>query len=295
MEVSEIQVETTKIKYLPLEETLLMPVGDCHFSNGGPTDPCDTERFKRHLDWGMKRSAWFLGMGDMLEIMSPSNRRALRGVRLYDSTQDMIEQAGNERLLKFLEVVKGTEGHWLGLLEGHHFMEFEDGTTSDTRVCSFLKAPFLGNCAFVHLNFKKPKASSASIGATIWCHHGTGGGQLVSAPLNLLERVVEHFEADIYLMGHQHKKVAAPIDRVYVSWRSNPPRVLHRRMILACTGGFLRAYMQGSKRRGRAQGTYVEKRMLSPTALGGIAVYIRPRRIREGDQDTYHLDLGVEQ
>lgn len=295
MEISEIQVETAKSKYLPLEETIVMPVGDTHFSGGGPTDPCDVDRFKHHLDWGMKRGAYFLGMGDYLDVMSPSNRSALVRAGLYDSAQDFIEDAGNKMLLKFLEIIKGTEGRWLGLLEGHHFFEFEDGTTSDTRICQFLKAPFLGNCAFVRLNFKKQSNKTAAIGATIWCHHGVGGGRLVSAPLNLLEHVVKAFDADIYLIGHQHKKVAAPIDRVYVSWRSNPPRILHRRVILACTGGFLRGYMQGSKRRGRAQGTYVEKRLLSPTALGGIAIYIRPRRILDGEQDTYHLDLGVEQ
>ena len=314
MEIISTRVDTQKALYLPLEETVIMPVGDIHYSGGGDNDPCDVDRFKRHLEWGMKRKAYFLGMGDGLDIMSPSNRKALLRADLYDSTQDLIENMGGALVEKFLQLVKGTEDRWLGWLQGHHYYEFEDGTTSDTRICQALRAPFLGDCAFVRLNFIGPVGPEAAArrtekqgarpivakrnikaGCTIWCHHGTGGGRLVSAPLNLLEHVIKVFEADIYLIGHQHKKVAAPMDRIYVNWRTRSPSLRHRRVIIACTGGFLRGYMQGIRRQGRSQGTYVEKRLLSPTALGGIAIYARPRRDTREGMDRYHLDLGVEQ
>lgn len=303
MEVITQKVHTAKSLFLPLQETLLMPVGDTHYEGGGPRDNCDLDRFQRHLEWGMKHGAYFLGMGDLLEVASPSNRQALIKADLYDSVQDMIEDVGNTQLERFKQIIKGTEGQWLGLLEGHHFYVFEDGTTSDTRLCQFLKAPFLGNCAFVRLLFTQPTTSEnrtiqtskgrviSRAGCTIWCHHGTGGGRLTSAPLNLLEHVIKAFDADIYLIGHQHKKVAAPLDRVYVDWKAKPPKIRHRRIIIGCTGGFLLGYKQGSERRGRAQGTYVEKRLLNPTALGGLVIYIRPRH----EPGRYHLDLSVEQ
>lgn len=331
MEVVEFEAKTARALYLPLEETLLMPIGDVQFAGGGPDDPCDVDRFQRHIEWGMKRGAYFLGMGDYLDVASPSNRAKLEVSGLYDSLQQMIQEAALRQLEKFQQMLKGTEGRWLGLLEGHHFIDFDDGTTTDTRLAQYLGAPFLGDSAFVRMNFvtfynpntatvkrraelgAKVPTRMVEAGATIWCHHGVGSGRSVAAPLTLLEHITKAFEADIYLMGHQHKKIAATLDRIYVNWKARPPRIEHRKVVIGCTGGFLRGYMQGMRRKGRPQGTYVEQRMLAPTQLGGLVIYIRPRRlsILTGTQPTeaevrhrqrqhrlnkgYHLDLNVEQ
>ena len=289
MEIQSIEVKTAKSLHLPYQEAIVMPIGDVQYSGGDKNDPCDVDRFQRHIEWGMKRGAYFLGMGDYLDTISPSQRVALKKLELYDSTEDMIEEILGKRLERFQRLVKGTEGRRLGLLEGHHHADFPDGTTTDTRLCQFLKAPFLGDCAMVQLVFKDT-ALVRRASCTIWAHHGVGGGKLLSAPLNTLEHVVKAFSADIYLIGHQHKKVAGPLDRIFVQWEADPPRVQHRRIIMACTGGFLRGYMQGHQRAGRAQGTYVEQAMMNPTSLGGVVIYIRPR----ASKGKYHLDLSIE-
>jgi len=288
MEVITKSVRTAKALYLPYRETPIMPIGDVQFAGGGANDPCDVDRFQRHLEWGMKRGAYFLGMGDYLDTVSPSNRATIKAAKLYDSAEDAIIEIMELRLERFQRLVKGTEGRWLGLLEGHHYYDFEDGSTTDTRLCKVLKAPFLGDSAFVRLMFKAQGKSR--IGCVIWCHHGVGGGRLTSAPLNLLEHVIKAFSADIYLIAHHHKLVGAPIDRVYVNWDRDPPTIEHRTVIIGCTGSFMRGYLQGHKRSGRAQGTYVEQRMLNPTALGGMVVYVRPRNTH----GKHHLDLSVE-
>ena len=289
MEVISQNVKTAKSLFLPLQETIIMPIGDVQYAGGGVNDACDLNRLQRHLEWGMKRGAYFLGMGDYIDVASPSNRDAVRHAKMYDSLQDALEEINEQYLEKFKSVLKGTEGRWLGLLEGHHFWEFADGATTDTRLCQALKAPFLGDCAFVRLVFKSN--GKQRTGCTIWCHHGVGSGKLAGAPLNSLEHIIKAFEADIYLMGHMHKKVAAPMNRVYVNWDEDPPRMRHRNVIIGCTGGFLCGYLQGSKRAGRAQGTYVEQKMLNPTALGGLVVYVRPRNTH----GRYGVDLSVEQ
>lgn len=287
MELNSLEVKTAKSLYLPYREAIIMPIGDVQYAGGDKNDACDVDRFQRHMEWGMKRGAYFLGMGDYLDTLSPSQRAALKKLEMYDSTEDMVEEILGQRLEKFKKLVKGTEGRWLGLLEGHHYAEFADGTTTDTRLCQYLKAPFLGDCAMVRVNFADSKVRSSCI---IWAHHGVGNGRLLSSPLNALEHVVKAFSADVYLIGHQHKKVAGPLDRIFVQWEADPPQIKHRRIIMACTGGFLRGYMQGHQRSGRAQGTYVEQRMMNPTSLGGIVIYARPR----SSTGKYHLDLSVE-
>ena len=87
-------------------------------------------------------------------------------------------------------------------------------------------------------------------------------------------------------MGHQHKKIAAPIDEIYYS-RSG--RMLHHTKVLACTGSFLKGYLANSTSEGRAGGTYVEKGMMTPVSLGGIVIELGIVKEEYGDR----LDLNV--
>ncbi|KKL10021.1 hypothetical protein LCGC14_2560020 [marine sediment metagenome] len=55
-------------------------------------------------------------------------------------------------------------------------------------------------------------------------------------------------------------------------------QVTRRNRILACTGGFLKGYDEGTENPlGHPAAGYVEKAMLTPTALGGVMLFIRPR------------------
>lgn len=291
MEVIPLEVTATRSVKVPFDETTLAPIGDVHYQDGRETDPCNVTAFRRHLEEAMKRDALLLGMGDMLEVMSPSNRRALAQAQLYDSVRDMLEEAGARQLEGMQDMLKGTEGHWIGMLEGHHYYEFEDGTTSDTRLCQFLKAPFLGTCGYLGLKFQD--RTQVRERCNIWCHHGIGSARTLSGSLSFLERLPIFFpQADIILMGHRHVclGVKAP-GGVYVHWDADPPRVDHRERILGFTGSFHRGYMQGYKQRGRASGTYVERALYPPASLGGMFIRINPIK----RHDHYSLKLNVEQ
>lgn len=269
MEIQEITVDTAVNASLDWEDTIIMPVGDVQLGAEG----CDEERFKRHVDWGMRHGAYFLGMGDYVDVASPSNRDVLRSARLYDSVHDKLAQAAEQDVVKFTSIVAGSEHRWLGLLQGHHYYEFPDGTTTDTRLAQALGAPFLGDCAFVRLRFGR--STHSALTCTIWCHHGIGYGVGAGAPLTKLMGLVPYFEADIYLMGHMHKVVGAPLDQLYMT-RKSPPKLKHRTRIIAGTGSFLRGHLQGSRKAGRASGSYVEKGMLPPVSLGGVVITVKP-------------------
>jgi len=294
LELVSSLVKTHLSTTLPLQETLIMPIGDIQHQ---PEPLADLDRLRRHVDWGMRHDAYFLGMGEYIDLASPSSRKALAGAKTYDVVQDALDEKARELTNDVLQILHPTRGRWLGLLAGHHLWEFQDGDTSDTYLARALGAPFLGDCAMIRCIFEGQGKKRCSF--AIWCHHGAGGGFTLAAPLNKLERVVEYFDADVYLIGHLHKKVAAPMDRLYVNWNCDPPRVEHKTIIVACTGGFMKAYMEGSKRAGRSQGTYVEKKMLMPTALGGIILRARPVERRYQTRNSkeskhWRLDLNVE-
>lgn len=266
------------------EEILLMPLGDVQWAGHEPE--VAMAMLARHVKWGVERGAWFLGMGDYIDYMSPSNRERYNAAGLYDTTRRRNDDSARGLVEDlYLKALKPSKGRWLGLLEGHHYHEYRDGTTSDQDLASRLDAPFLGTCAFVRLVVKDSSRGSTG-NVVVWCHHGVGSGTTLAAPLNKLERLLEAWEADIYLMGHMHRKVAGPIDRVEPVWsgRRNAATLMHRTKIIACTGSFLKAYTKSdsgprTKKTPAAliRGGYVEQGMMRPTALGGVLVKIRPR------------------
>lgn len=289
MELIQAKVETVASASLPWDEAKIMPLGDVQLGAEG----CDEDRFKRHVEWGMKQDAYFLGMGDYVDVASPSNRLKIKQAALYDSVNEALEEQAQVAIERFLKLVKGTEGRWLGLLSGHHYWEFQDGSTSDTRLAQAMKSAHLGSCAFVRLQFAGRSSSKGGLTCTIWCHHGQGGGIKQGAPLNKLENLIGAFDADIYLMAHMHKKVGGMIDQLYMT-RQAPFKLRHRTKLIAGTGGFLRGYLQGSKQGKVASGNYVEKAMMGPVALGGILIKVRPVRDQTDGNDDARLDIGVE-
>lgn len=270
---------------------LLMPIGDIQYA--GKDSSTAIEMLRRHIAWGVEHGAYFLGMGDYVDFASPSNRLRLRQAALYDTALKTLSDAATHLTTELCQTaLKGSEGRWLGLLEGHHYYQLEDGTTTDQLLCRLLKTRFLGTSAYVRLMFEIGTRRGRVL---IWCHHGAGYGSRVSAPLNRLDQLLVSWDADIYLIGHQSKKVAAPLDRIEPVWSGRGgPHLIHRTKILACTGSFSRAYVAGSKQGPTPRGDYVEQKMLSPAALGGVLVRITPRWDQSGPKESWLPDLSVE-
>tara|TARA_R110000824_G_scaffold350869_1_gene537797 strand:- start:373 stop:1260 length:888 start_codon:yes stop_codon:yes gene_type:complete len=294
MELSSVEHLTNKP--LPWKETLIIPIGDIQLQQ--QRDVVDLDRLKEVIAYGVKNNAWFIGMGDFIDMESPSNRRKLRESGFYDSVVDAIDAKAEELEEELQEILKPSIGRWLGLLEGHHYHVHQDGTTTDQHMANFLKAPFLGTCAYINLTFKPDNNSAGQPKVVIWAHHGRAGGKLLSTPLNQLEHIVKAFEADIYLVGHHHKSVAGRLARIYPIFNQKVGWFKAKDIIIACTGSFLKGYLEGSKKEGRAGGLYPEVAMMNPLALGVIKLWIRPtyKRLlgtkRKGGMPT--IDLNVE-
>ena len=292
MEILDIAVTGRKSLVLPWEEIQIIPLGDIQLGAQG----VDKERLRGYIEWGLAQgNVYFLGMGDYIDVMSAGNRQAYRSVRLYDSVRNAMQEKAQGLVEEFLKLMKGSEGRWLGILEGDHLFEFEDGSTSDTRIAQGLGTSYLGNCAMIGLSFRRANTKT-TMRCVLWAHHGAGGGLTPHAPLLRLVQVMRDFEADIYLIGHQHKKPVLKHPRIYLSEKP-PYRLVAKNKILAGTGGFFQGYQQGSVLpSGRPGGSYVEKRMLPPVALGSVVVKIRPvwSGNRKGRPSQSRLDLSVE-
>ena len=281
-------------------ETLICPIGDIQWA--GEDESVAIGMLARHIEWGAKQGAWFVGMGDYTDAFSPSNRQAIETAAVYDTTRNVLDSAATMLVDELYErALAPSRGKWIGMLEGHHFHKFQDGTTSDQMLCNKLAAQFLGTSAYIRIRFRVEGQPKEVGQVLIWCHHGSGGGQRAGAPLNKLEMLPISFEGDIFMMGHTHKKVATPLDRivpVFPKGESNSPaRLIHRTILLVSTGGFLRGYVEECKQGQTPRGNYVEQKMLPPIALGAPIIRIRPRwkdvEVRSEGKRVSHSTLWV--
>ena len=276
MEIVEFAPQKTATRYLPWDSTLkIMPIGDLHIG----ADGFKAELLGRYIEQGLKDGCYFIGMGDFLDFTSSSNRERLINANLYDSARTVIDEAADRLVDTLAAILKPSTGRWLGMLEGNHMWCFDDGTTSDMALCRALKAPFLGSCGLVQCRFRDATSPRRTITADVWGAHGYGGGATPAGILNKLHRAMESFEADVYFMGHLHRLVAEKVSRLYCSHSPNP-KIIERPKILCGTGSFMAGYQQGSKYAGRPHGSYVERKILPPSALGSPVIAVWPKRAK---------------
>jgi len=269
MEILNFVPQKVKRAELLWTPTLLVPVGDLQYGAEGFWKAGFVRWLEECFEEADGQPIYFLGMGDYADMLSPSNRQRVGSSGLYEIALDALEAQADRDVEGIKGLLEATKGQWIGMLEGHHYFEFDDGSTTDTRLCNYLETTFLGDCAQIHLRFKKNDHVSKIV--RVWCHHGSGTGSTNKK----LADIAAGNDADLLLMGHtpniEGKKLS-------YSYTTDAGQLRHRERRVAGTGGWLRGYKQGSSRKGRAQGNYVEQRMLPPAPLGGIKIWLKPWR-----------------
>lgn len=256
------------------KQIVIAPLGDIQWS--GDHGSTARDHLRRHIDRALAHDAWFLGMGDYTDFASPSNRARLAAANVYDTAQEVLEDAAANLVDEVYErFLKPTTGRWIGLLEGHHFYEF-GGRTSDMMLAEKLKTKHLGTSCFVHIE---------PADVTLWAHHGMGGGVLPTASLNKLYHTSAGLHgADAYLIGHSTKEGAVRLSRPFPRWDRDEPDLSHRDVVLVNTGGFSRSNVPRSRRGGIPRGDYAEQGMMTPSPLTAPLVKIYPGEKRQEDK-----------
>lgn len=228
----------------------------------------DFDRFKADIARGLEKGSYFIIPGDLVDIASPSNRRILSGAGLYDSVMLALEEYAEEARLMVREVLLPARERILAILSGHHFWAYSDGSTTDTRLADELGVPFLGFSGVVRLELVDRKRK-LEIPFDIFVTHGDGAGRKPWSPLQRLDDIAHYFIADLYLIGHHHKRAAVPLHRMSVRWYRQNGRshglVVEAPVYLVGTGGYLKGYIENSP---PWQPSYIEAKMLPPAALG---------------------------
>ena len=250
-------------------KVLVAPISDLQWSGAqGPTAVTIAQRHIARV-LGYEKEGWtvrFVGLGDYIDFLSPSNRQRLASAALYDSADQVIDEKAHQLVEEvFNTILKPTRGKWLGILEGHHFYEAQ-GSTSDMWLAEILECSFLGTETYIRL---EPS------GIVLWAHHGVGGGQLPSAPINKLYHVAHGLVgADVYMMGHTTKMGVVRLSRPTPDWNRTKPDLTHSDIYLVSVGGFSKSTIVGHKQGRIVRGDYAEQKMLTPSPLAAPLVWV---------------------
>lgn len=285
------------VRYVvPFEPMNIMVLADIQWA--GWNGPTATGTLKKAIQRGVDNKCKFLGGGDYIDFMSPSNREEYQRARIYDTARNVMSEKADELIRElYHEFLTLTHGQWLGLVEGHHFFEFPEGDTSDKRLCKMLGgARFLGTSGYIGLAFQRAD-SRAGITVNIWLHHGAGSCQTAAGQISKLERLAGSFEADVFVMAHYTQKPQGECERVYPVWKGIP-HLKHKVIKLVGAGGFGRGYQVGCKHGKIPRGNYVERAAMRPTVLGAPIIRITPERVFKTVngriRESYEVDIKVE-
>lgn len=267
----EIEVEQNK-------PFTIIPFGDVHRDS----ELHAADEWKDFLAYAKsKKNALFLGMGDYTDGVSTSERIVLSDSGLHDTTRRSVEGFYKGVAATLSNELSFMRGRMIGMLGGNHYLRFNDGDTTDHILAAALGTKFLGVCSFIRLSLRLKGAEGKKNCLDIFAHHGKGGGGTPGSTFNTIEKMSQTAEADIFLMGHDHKKGCIPSSPRLQLTSTGSEAELHvkeRTPWLGRTGSFLKAYEPGMV-------SYNVDAGRSPCALGWIEFEVTVTRSQSEGRD----------
>lgn len=215
------------------------------------------------------KSCYFIGMGDYLDEISTSERKAYINADYHDSTAQNLQRFYTERAVNLAKEISFMRGRLMGLCEGNHYFKLDSGITTTNVMCQELDVKYLGVKCFIEVILRYDKYHAHRL--IIAVHHGEGGGRRSTTSVGKLENMAHTTNADIILQGHDHRKNHIEVTEIGITHAQNGmPNVIQRVKYCARTGGFLKGYISNHQ-------SYVADANLPPNSLGNVEFHITPK------------------
>ena len=260
----------------------IAPLGDIQW-NGDPDD-VDCGGLERHIQRALDAKAWFVGHGDYIDFASPSSRARLMSSGAYDGPMQKLDDVALELVDQvYNRFLKPTKGRWAGMLEGHHFWQLKDGTTTDQTLCRLLGTTHLGTEAGIE--WQVPLSRTALTSFQTWHHHGWGAGEESNLILKLKKVAADWDGVSACFMGHMTKMASTVIPKLRMVFSPAHAAVVERRVLLVGTGGWNKGKVVGRRDGLVPRGGYVERGGMRPVSLGAPLVTVTTEILRRGSSD----------
>lgn len=265
----------------------LIPFGDIHRDAPG----CDVIRWHDFLEKCKRENdkyTYYLGMGDYNDFLSPSERKAIRGASLHDTSIASLDRWAKENEDRFFKEIEFMGDNLIGMIEGNHEYEYAKGGTSTQSMCQRMGCKWLGNISAIRMKLFPQKSSSKYCSVDIIAAHGKAGGKCAGTTINQVDDLRKIFPAaDIYIEGHDHNRGALPKSGLFLTGgRGDTLTIKQKRQWLARSGSFLRAYVEDTP-------CYIVRGLGHACELGTIRFDIWVHRQQQGKNDFIYPDIHV--
>ena len=267
MEINKITITYEKKG----EKFRLIPIGDLHIGNRG----CDIKKIKDLISWiAEKENTYWIGMGDYLEAINYTDKRfdpSSVAKKYLDCLDNLVE----EQKADFISLFEKIKHRCIGLHTGNHEDAIRRFYHVDVvnDIAKEFNVKNLRYSAFTILQFARSKENwktKAMRNFIIFSTHGRAGGRKGGNKINRLEDLMAWFDADVYLMGHSHKKILTTVTQLSVITGKKNSTLIYKKKIGAVTGSFLQGYALGGLT------SYTERWEYPPTDLGVIKITFIP-------------------
>ena len=251
-------------------------------------DNCDVNRWHQFLDrckqLEKQGPVYYIGVGDYDDFASTSERRSLKNSGLHDTTLRSLDDLARVNTEKFIEEISFMKDKLIGLVEGNHHYQFSSGITSTQLMCETLSCKYLGWMSAIRLSFHKTNDTRV-FAVDIAAHHGRGGGKRTGSSINNVEDLMRVIDANIYVMGHDHKKWIVDSSKLYITNTINGVHVKQRDIILGRTGSYQLGYIPGKS-------SYPAQLAMPPSKRGSIYVSVIPRNKNDDNTRKFGFELS---
>ena len=208
-------------------------------------------------------------MGDYLDSTSTSERECLGDIskKMHETFKKDVKALQLAKIEMIADELSFMKGRLIGLINGNHYFQFDSGINGDQKLAELLDCKYLGVCAFIRLYFIIHGRTHA---LDIFAHHGVGAARLIGGSINRVAQMFEGAEADIAIMGHDHKRGAMhTTPRMFLENNSRGGLKIRNRESLAVRSGSYLASFRPS------EANYNVDACRPPSSLGHVEVLVR--------------------
>lgn len=210
--------------------------------------------------------------GDACEYIHHTDKR-FSSEDVADHVLLNLDSIGEHLQDEMVKLLKPIKDKIICMTKGNHELKYEQRFNQKTteNICKELKIPHVygGWTCMTKLIFKRSKGPvPQTTSFIIHAQHGYSAARTDSGLLSVLNKIPARWDADIFLCGHAHRKMARIIPRVGLS-NTTPPRLIDRPIVICCCGSYKKGYQENTI-------TYTERGGYDPTEIGCVKIHIKP-------------------
>ena len=262
-----MEVKSVTIPYKFSEPIKIHLLGDIH---AGIKHCSESQILDRVKEIKNDPNAYFIGMGDYADFITPSDPRWDIQVIADWVEKDNLARSLEKHVINLFSPIKDK---CLGLLEGNHEDAIRIHNHDDVQknICNELSVSNLGYTVIIIFTLKRRKSTESHHLKGVFTH-GSGWAVTKGSKINRLERFMNMFPTcRIAAMGHMHDRIDHTLPYLDINTEG---KIVDAQRVGVVSGSWLRTYAQG------VRASYAEKKGYPPTTLGSPVIMIKPNENR---------------